>query len=293
MTHGERNDLSTRIAQATGVDPEKVHEVVRLALEELHHITIVHEKGPTAAVMETCFSFGAEAAFHLIGLYISEHDYHGRDDDAGVWREVAMRFIPTACSEGSERIAPWFAEKTAARLKLDAAPRNRDSICDVEAHRLAEASISESRQVIDDEEVQFAREHGEHLQNCRPDEYKRLVQSGELNSYLSSVGQEAAEMYTTLLAQLNNDPSLRDLPFMERLSRLRSHPEIANEIVRHELVNPPPPSLSADIPLGSPSESSTPPEKLKPIREWEEDVLDAALESFANLHKKGVIPRKD
>jgi len=51
MTHGERNDLSTRIAQATGIDPEKVHEVVRLALEELHRITIVDEKGPTAAVI--------------------------------------------------------------------------------------------------------------------------------------------------------------------------------------------------------------------------------------------------
>jgi hypothetical protein len=121
----ESNDLATRIARATGVHPEKICEVVQLALEELHRITIVDEKGPTAAVMEACFSFGGEAAFHLIGLYASEHAYHGQDDDAGMWSEVAMRFIPTAYAEGCDRIAPWFAEKTAGRLRLDADIRNR------------------------------------------------------------------------------------------------------------------------------------------------------------------------
>src|SRR5580765_2793649 len=121
----ERNDLATRIAQATGVRPEKVCEVVQLALEELHRITIVDEKGPTAAVMEACFSFGGAAAFHLIGLYASEHQYHGRDDDAGIWAEVGRRFIPTEYVEGCVRIAPWFAEKTADRLGLDADIRNR------------------------------------------------------------------------------------------------------------------------------------------------------------------------
>jgi hypothetical protein len=36
-----------------------------------------------------------------------------------------MRFIPAAYREGCERIAPWFAEKTAARRELDAAIRDR------------------------------------------------------------------------------------------------------------------------------------------------------------------------
>jgi hypothetical protein len=120
----EKNDLLTRIAQATGVEPKKVDEVVQLALQEFHRITIVDEKGPTAAVMEACFSFGGEAAFHLIGLYVSEHDYHGRHDDAGIWNEVAMRFIPDEYRDGCKRIAPWFAEKTAARVDLDAAIQN-------------------------------------------------------------------------------------------------------------------------------------------------------------------------
>lgn len=94
-------------------------EVVQRALEELHCISIVDEKGPTAAAMEACFSFGDKAAFHLIGLFASEHAYHGRRDNAGMWNEVAMRFIPSAYAEGCARISPWFAEKTAGRLRLD------------------------------------------------------------------------------------------------------------------------------------------------------------------------------
>jgi hypothetical protein len=49
-------------------------------------------------------------------------------------------------------------------------------------------------------------------------------------------------MYNQLLAQLDNDPKLKDLTYHEKADRLRTHPEIANEIVRYELVNPAPPS---------------------------------------------------
>jgi hypothetical protein len=69
--------------------------------------------------MEARFSFGDKAAFHLIGLYVSEYDYHGRDDEAGIWVEVAKRFISDAYREGCQRIAPWFTAKTADRLALD------------------------------------------------------------------------------------------------------------------------------------------------------------------------------
>ena len=84
MTKLDQNGLVARITQSTGVQPEKVAEVVQLALEQLHRITIVDERGPTAAVVEARFSFGDKAAFHLIGLYVSEHDYYGRGDDAGI-----------------------------------------------------------------------------------------------------------------------------------------------------------------------------------------------------------------
>lgn len=131
--HYDSAPWMTRIVQKTGLGPEKIRDVIFLYLAEVHRITIVDEKGPTAAVMETCFSFGADAAFHLIGLYASEHQYHGRDDAAWAWSEVAMRFIPQAHQEGGERIASWFAEQTPARVSLDedirARPMTREITC--------------------------------------------------------------------------------------------------------------------------------------------------------------------
>ena len=69
-------------------------------------------------MMEACFSFGGEAAFHLVGIFSALHEYHGRDDDVFLWREVAKRFIPSAYAEGRDRTAPWYAEKTPERLRL-------------------------------------------------------------------------------------------------------------------------------------------------------------------------------
>src|ERR1022692_4509218 len=116
MAHRKMDELATRIARATGVEPKKVEEVVQLALEELHRITVIDEKGLTAAMMAARFSFGAEAAFHLIGLFVEDHLLHGRKDDAGILNEVAVRLIPIAHQEGCDRIAPWFSERSAARI---------------------------------------------------------------------------------------------------------------------------------------------------------------------------------
>ena len=112
-------DLAIRIGTRTGVEPGKVCQVVQLAFEELHRLTIVGDKGPTDAAMEARFSFGAEAAFHLIGMFAVENAYHGRIDEAGTWNEVAMRFIPDAHREGVERSTPWFKERTPMRVELD------------------------------------------------------------------------------------------------------------------------------------------------------------------------------
>ena len=125
MGRNDPADLANLNRKSQRYRPGKGGRSGSVRLEELHRISIVDEKGPTAAVMEACFSFGAEAAFHLIGIYASEHNYHGRDDDAGVWAEVAKRFIPTAYREGCDRVAPWFSEKTADRLELDFAIRHQ------------------------------------------------------------------------------------------------------------------------------------------------------------------------
>jgi hypothetical protein len=96
--------------------------------------------------MEACFSFGDDAAFHFIGLYASEHDYHGRSDEAGTWTEVAKRFIPTAYAEGCVRVAPWFAEKTAGRLRLDAAIRDQLRPSSERDRQKPDSSTPEERQ---------------------------------------------------------------------------------------------------------------------------------------------------
>jgi hypothetical protein len=177
----ERNGLATRIGQATGIPPEKVCEVVQLALEELHHIMIVDEKGPTAAVMEACFSFGGDAAFHLIGLFVSEHDYHGRDDDAGIWSEVAKRFIPSAYAEGCARIAPWCREKTTDRLGLDADIRHSSTSMSKNDERDTDCSKPEEEQVaLIDEPSHFdaSQEWEQHLDSLR-----NLSNSTAINSH--------------------------------------------------------------------------------------------------------------
>ncbi|MEE1614044.1 hypothetical protein [Microvirga sp. CF3016] len=107
------------IAAKVGVEPEKVCEIVQLALEEFHRQTAIGDKGPSDAVMEACFSFGAEAAFHLIGLFACFSAYRGNFDEAAIWEEVGMRLIPNAYQEGVDRIAPWFSERSPERLRHD------------------------------------------------------------------------------------------------------------------------------------------------------------------------------
>jgi UDP-N-acetylmuramoylalanine-D-glutamate ligase len=43
--HRDKICVATRIAQATGLEPEKIADVIQLYLVELHRITIVDEKG--------------------------------------------------------------------------------------------------------------------------------------------------------------------------------------------------------------------------------------------------------
>jgi hypothetical protein len=50
-------------------------------------------------------------------MIISDHENHDRLDDAGIWHEMLMRFIPTEYAEGRVRIAPWLA----SRLKPNSA----------------------------------------------------------------------------------------------------------------------------------------------------------------------------
>jgi hypothetical protein len=55
-----------------------------------------------------------------------------------------------------------------------------------QAHHVAEASISEATQVIDDKKIQFARQHGEHLQNCTGEPFYETAKAEIPNKLLRS-----------------------------------------------------------------------------------------------------------
>jgi hypothetical protein len=307
-------DLASRIGWTAGVEPEKVCEVVTLALEEFHRLTIVDEKGMMAAAMEACFAFGADAAFHLMGFLSSDHNYQGRTDEARVWNEVAMRFIPEAHRKGCERIAPWFSERSPARVRIDeAAEINKTGFFDsedrfvlklefpspsaraialairrvarkygdldlakaakelhsraVEATKNRQSVLSGSddgpcpRQAevapqgdlfpdltksildpmavgyaADPLETKFAEEHRRFLSENRPDVLQKLRQCGQLTSYLSSVGQQAAEMYSDIMAKYRHSKEVQKLPHLEQVRALQSRQPEAEEIVRHDII---------------------------------------------------------
>ena len=224
MNRYDQGDFASRIARATAVDETSVREVVRLVLEELHRISIVHEKGPTAAVMETCFSFGAEAAFHLTGIYACEHDYHGRHDDAGAWAELAMRFIPTAYREGCDRIAPWFSQKTAARLKLEAAD-DVDSVRRGHDHNVSQpaGAMDVSVEEVDPLAERFAAEHRRFLEENNP---SVLSKQDDPESYLSSAGSLAAESFRHQVHSFKNSPEQQKLPHLDRMRALQNYLEL-------------------------------------------------------------------
>ena len=88
----------------------------------------------------------------------------------------------------------------------------------------------------------FAKEHREFLENSRPDVLSALRQSGDLDSYLSSVGEEAEERLANLMHQYNNSPEVQKLPHQERVRALQNRQMEADELVRDELINQPLPS---------------------------------------------------
>jgi hypothetical protein len=210
--------------------------------KEMHRIMIVYERGPTAAAMETCFSFGADAAFHLIGLCASEHHYHGRADDARTWNEVAMRFIPDAHREGCQRIAPWFSERTPDRVSLDednqgpsnAVNRKTTKHAGSAHRREVSGAMMNQPDLFDNDKPsiplatdllrdRYAEEHLGILRRDNPKMLARLRRSGELSIYLSGVGEDAANMERNMMYQYLNSKEVQNLPHLEQVRALQDY----------------------------------------------------------------------
>ena len=86
---------------------------------------------------------------------------------------------------------------------------------------------------------EYAQEHLRFLEQNRPDVLADLRQQGDLNSYLSSVGQQASDRFLTLMMQHNNSPEVQKLQYQDRVMSLQSRRREADELVRHDLINQP------------------------------------------------------
>src|SRR6266566_4274861 len=80
---------------------------------------------------------------------------------------------------------------------------------------------------------QYAEEHRRFLQENQPKLLKKLSRSGDLESYLTEIGESAQEMLSDTMARHNNSPAVQNLPYQERVRSLQSLRQAMEEIIRH------------------------------------------------------------
>jgi len=83
----------------------------------------------------------------------------------------------------------------------------------------------------------FAKEHREFLENNRPDVLSALRQSGDLDSYLSSVGEEASSLYDRMMS--DHQQLHQGKPYHDLVRELQAHQHGVVELIRHDLINQP------------------------------------------------------
>ena len=79
----------------------------------------------------------------------------------------------------------------------------------------------------------FAAEHKRFLEENNPSVLRGL---SDPTSYLSSVGQTAADMLEHLMVQAVHDPEVRKLSGPEWARELRSRQLEAEEVIRHDVI---------------------------------------------------------
>ena len=82
----------------------------------------------------------------------------------------------------------------------------------------------------------YARLHKQFLEENNPSVLKGQP---DRNSYLSSVGQQAEEMFEHLMTQYGHQPEVQKLPYHQKVQELQSHRHQADEVVRNNLIYQP------------------------------------------------------
>jgi len=82
----------------------------------------------------------------------------------------------------------------------------------------------------------FAQEHKRFLEDNNPDV---LRQQSDPTSYLSSVGNQAAERWEHLMSQYNRSPEVQKLQGPDRVRALQSRQHEVEEMIRDEIIYQP------------------------------------------------------
>jgi hypothetical protein len=85
--------------------------------------------------------------------------------------------------------------------------------------------------------MEFAQGHRRFLQENNPRLLDQLIRSGDLESYLQEVGEQAEEMFD--LEMSREQDRTKDLPFNQRVERLRNLQQSMMELIRHDLIYQP------------------------------------------------------
>jgi Transposon-encoded protein TnpV len=84
---------------------------------------------------------------------------------------------------------------------------------------------------------QYGEEHLTFLRENNPSLLKDLKESGDLEDYLHSVGNQAEEMLNHEMARHGNSPAVQSLPYQKRVESLQNLHRAMEEIIRHDLIH--------------------------------------------------------
>lgn len=96
-----------------------------------------------------------------------------------------------------------------------------------------------------DQAERYAEQHRKYLEDNRPDVLKGLSRSGDLPSYLSSIGEQASDRLDHAMAE--HSRATANLPYQERVTELQSRQREAEELIQHDLINQPAPQEDDDL----------------------------------------------
>ncbi len=87
----------------------------------------------------------------------------------------------------------------------------------------------------------WGKEHHRYLKEAMPHVLKSLSESGDLDSYLHEVGNQAARMETHMMREHLLNPRVRDLPHLQKVRELQSRQAEVKELIRNDVIHQPTP----------------------------------------------------